>query len=157
MVPIELLRPHPFHTLARFIFFAAAGVAVHDRGELGALVIGERMIGEIVQRPVSNPWYDSCGGHTGKPAMTPTRALLALTAVAATVAIDVAPAAAQYRPWCAQYMGSRGGGRTCTFYTYEQCMMTATPGSGAFCVQNPWYLYGDRGARTTGRGDRSRW
>ena len=88
--------------------------------------------------------------------MTPTRALLAFAALTATIAIDVAPAAAQYRPWCAQYTG-RGSARTCTFATYEQCMMTATPGSGAHCVQNPWYGYGERSGGTTGRGDRSRW
>jgi len=70
--------------------------------------------------------------------MTPTYGLLALAAVAATVAIDVAPVAAQYAPWCVQYLG-RDGGSTCTFHTYEQCMMTATPGTGGLCYQNPWY------------------
>jgi hypothetical protein len=55
---------------------------------------------------------------------------------------DVRPAASEiYRPWCAQYYSSSGNGATnCGFTSYEQCMMTATPGSGAFCVQNPWYL-----------------
>jgi hypothetical protein len=55
---------------------------------------------------------------------------------------DVRPAASEiYRLWCAQYSSSSGnGGTNCGFVSYEQCMMTATPGSGAWCVQNPWYL-----------------
>ena len=37
-------------------------------------------------------------------------------------------------------------------------MMTATPGSGGFCVQNPWYWYGpgDQKPDSTGRGERTR-
>jgi hypothetical protein len=52
----------------------------------------------------------------------------------------VAPGAAEvYRPWCAQYYGGDGNnGTTCAFTSYDQCMMTAR-GSGAICVQNPWY------------------
>jgi hypothetical protein len=47
------------------------------------------------------------------------------------------PSAAEiYRPWCAQYMG-KDGARNCGFTSYEQCMMTATPGSGAHCVKLP--------------------
>ena len=66
--------------------------------------------------------------------------------------IDLRPAAAEtYRPWCAQYSGR--GGTNCGFVSYEQCMMTATPGSGAHCVQNPWYLYyGGRGSGPAGQG-----
>jgi hypothetical protein len=36
-------------------------------------------------------------------------------------------------------------------------MMTATPGTGGSCVQNPWYsAYGAGGAGTTGQGGRAR-
>jgi hypothetical protein len=56
------------------------------------------------------------------------------------LALDPSPAAAQAnRPWCAQYYGSLGGGTNCGFTSYEQCMMTAGPGTGAWCVQNPAY------------------
>ena len=74
--------------------------------------------------------------------MTMTRALIALAVVASGLALDVRDSAAQYRPWCAMYTGRTGAGSNCTFATYEQCMMTATPGSGAFCAQNPWYGHG---------------
>jgi uncharacterized protein DUF3551 len=85
--------------------------------------------------------------------MTITRGALVLVSLAALGAIDAKPSAAQpYRPWCAEYIG-RDGGLTCTFHTYEQCLMTATPGSGAHCVQNPWYLqYGEDGSGPTVRG-----
>jgi uncharacterized protein DUF3551 len=65
-------------------------------------------------------------------------ALLALTTLAA---IDSRPVAGEvYRPWCVQYTGGNGDdGMTCTFASYEQCMLTAR-GTGAYCVQNPWYL-----------------
>jgi len=35
--------------------------------------------------------------------------------------------------------------------------MTATPGTGGVCVQNPWYLwYGEHGSSRTGRSERPR-
>jgi Protein of unknown function (DUF3551) len=80
-------------------------------------------------------------------------ALLALTALAA---IDSHPAAAEiYRPWCVQYTGGNGDdGTTCTFMSYEQCMLTAR-GTGAYCFQNPWYLkYGS--GQDEQKADRSR-
>jgi hypothetical protein len=70
-------------------------------------------------------------------------------------AIDARSATAQgYNPpWCVQYLGGRNGATNCSFHSYEQCMMTATPGSGGICVRNPWYSgYG----YTTGRGERRR-
>ena len=68
------------------------------------------------------------------------RAAYTLLALAAFAAIDARPSYGEiYRPWCAQYFG-RGSSTNCGFTSYEQCMMTATPGSGAWCVQNPWYL-----------------
>lgn len=85
-------------------------------------------------------------------------ALVVVTLCSLTV-IDARPVAAEtYRPWCVQYSG-RDGAYTCTFSSYEQCMMTATPGSGGQCVQNPWYLqYGAGGERpdNASRGERTR-
>jgi hypothetical protein len=77
-------------------------------------------------------------------------ALVVLTAFVLT-AIDARSAAAEtYRPWCVQYVGR--GGTTCIFTSYEQCRLTATPGTGGFCVQNPWYLrYGPGDQNTTTR------
>src|SRR3977135_2330432 len=73
--------------------------------------------------------------------MKAIRALSALLILPSLTAFDVRPAASEiYRPWCAQYYSSSGSGATnCGFVSYEQCMMTATPGSGAWCVRNPWY------------------
>jgi len=92
--------------------------------------------------------------------MTTNRAALIVLALASLTAIDARPAVAEiYRPWCVQYQGSRSGATNCGFTSYEQCMMTATPGSGAYCVQNPWYLQygsGERGSDTGGRRARTR-
>jgi hypothetical protein len=69
-----------------------------------------------------------------------TRTAFTLLALAAFAAIDVRSGEAEtYRPWCVVYSG-RDGARTCIFTSFEQCMMTATPGTGGQCVQNPWYL-----------------
>jgi Protein of unknown function (DUF3551) len=91
--------------------------------------------------------------------MQTIRAGLVLSTLCWLTAIDARPAAAEiYRPWCVQYSG-RDGAYTCTFTSYEQCRMTATPGSGGYCVQNPWYLqYGPGGEKsdTPGRGERTR-
>ena len=68
--------------------------------------------------------------------------ITAVTALAlgALTLIDMRPSVAEtYRPWCAQYTGSTGA-RTCSFSSFQQCMMTAGPGTGAKCVQNPFYL-----------------
>jgi len=40
----------------------------------------------------------------------------------------------------AWYTPGNSGARTCTFTSYEQCMMTAGPGTGGSCIQNPWFL-----------------
>jgi hypothetical protein len=86
--------------------------------------------------------------------MTATRAVVIALTLTSLTAIDARPTAAEiYRPWCVQYQGSRSGATNCGFISYKQCMMTATPGSGAYCVQNPWYLY-----YGSGRGERAgRW
>jgi hypothetical protein len=88
--------------------------------------------------------------------MTTIGATLGLFVVCVLTAIDIAPAFAEtYRPWCVVYSGR--GGRNCGFTSYEQCRMTATPGTGGSCVQNPWYLwYGPNSPSTTGRGGRAR-
>jgi hypothetical protein len=75
------------------------------------------------------------------------------------IVIDAHPAVAEvYRPWCVQYLSGKGdGGTNCSFHSYEQCMMTATPGSGGICVQNPWYLrYGPGDQNITVREERRR-
>ena len=57
------------------------------------------------------------------------------------------PAAAQAnRPWCAQYYGF-GGATNCGSTSYQQCMMTAGPGTGAWCARNPMFQ-GYRYSRT---------
>ena len=87
------------------------------------------------------------------------RTAFALLTLAVLAGIDTRPAAAEiYRPWCVVYSG-RDGAYTCIFTSFDQCMMTATPGTGGSCVQNPWYLaYGERSpsSATTGRGRRLR-
>lgn len=88
--------------------------------------------------------------------MTTNPAALIVLALASLTAIGARPAVAEvYRPWCVEYWGSRGGATNCGFHSYQQCLMTATPGSGAHCVQNPWYLqYGS--GDTAGRRVRTR-
>ena len=73
------------------------------------------------------------------------RAIVLLLTVSTLIAIDARPSSAETnRPWCVVYSG-RDGAYTCIFASFEQCMMTAGPGTGGVCVQNPWYLwYGRR-------------
>jgi hypothetical protein len=65
---------------------------------------------------------------------------MTLLALAGLAALDV-PASrvqAQDYPWCIVYNGPEAdGGEHCMFISYQQCLMTATPGSGATCVRNP--------------------
>ena len=88
--------------------------------------------------------------------MTTMRATLGLLAVCISAVIDAQPSFAEiYRPWCVVYSGR--GGRNCGFTSFQQCMMTATPGTGGSCVQNPWYLwYGSNSPNTPGQGGRLR-
>ena len=73
--------------------------------------------------------------------MIMNRAAFTLLALAAFAAIDARSSNAEiYRPWCAVYQGSGRGATNCGFTSFQQCMMTAGPGTGASCVQNPWYL-----------------
>jgi Protein of unknown function (DUF3551) len=80
-----------------------------------------------------------------------------LLALCPLTAIDARPGGAETnRPWCVVYSG-RDGAYTCIFTSLEQCMMTATPGTGGSCVQNPWYSpHGSSGAGATGQGGRAR-
>ena len=73
------------------------------------------------------------------------------------VASSAVPSFAEiYRPWCVVYSGRDSGARTCTFTSYEQCMMTAGPGTGGSCIQNPWFLwYGSNDPSNSGQGRRA--
>ena len=64
--------------------------------------------------------------------MKPMRTAMILLAVCPlTAIIDARPSGAEtYRPWCVQYSG-RSGARSCAFTSFEQCMMTAGPGTYA--------------------------
>ena len=77
----------------------------------------------------------------------------ALLVLACASLLDAGPSYAEiYRPWCAVYQGNRGGARNCGFTSFAQCMMTAGPGTGASCVQNPWYLAYGSGQGGNGNG-----
>jgi hypothetical protein len=62
--------------------------------------------------------------------------LLAMSLLGLTATVEPASAEITY-PWCVQY-GSRGGGRNCGFWTYEQCM-AALSGNGGYCEANAMY------------------
>jgi len=87
--------------------------------------------------------------------MKPVRAVLALFACVTLAVIAASPRRAEiYRPWCAGYPPT---GSICAFTSFEQCMKTAGPGTGASCYQNPWYLYygsGSDGSAPRERGKR---
>lgn len=92
--------------------------------------------------------------------MITIRAAFILIAPAIIAATDAPSVNAEiYRPWCVLYQSGSGNsaGTTCAFTSFEQCMMTAGPGTGGFCVQNPWYLAYGEGRKTAGvRAERSR-
>jgi hypothetical protein len=80
------------------------------------------------------------------------RALVFLSACSALAMIDARPSGAEiYRKWCAGYPPT---GSICAFNTFEQCMMTAGPGTGASCYKNPWYLAYGSGSDSTARRER---
>lgn len=85
-------------------------------------------------------------------------ALLGLATVTAALALDAAPASAQYRyqlaPWCAQY-NLPGGPMSCNFATFEQCRV-AISGVGGMCNVNP-YLANGPTTRFYGSKPRRRW
>jgi hypothetical protein len=81
--------------------------------------------------------------------MKSLRALAFLSACSTLAMIDAGPSGAEiYRPWCAGYPPT---GSICAFNSFEQCMMTAGPGTGASCYQNPWYLYYGPGSNGSAR------
>jgi hypothetical protein len=61
------------------------------------------------------------------------RALIGAGALAAILAADIAPASAQYRPWCLR-SGFSGPG-WCGFDSFAQCMASAS-GTGGSCIEN---------------------
>lgn len=80
--------------------------------------------------------------NTKRPASV---ALWASAAVAALVIVASAPTPAlayPEGPYCWENWGRGGLGKQCTFYTYEQCLRTAS-GVGGTCSQNPWYQFSD--------------
>ena len=63
------------------------------------------------------------------------RTVVVLLAACPLTGIDARPSGAEiYRPWCVIYSG-RDGARTCSFSSFEQCMMTATPGTAALACR----------------------
>ena len=62
------------------------------------------------------------------------RSMLGVLAAAALIAA-VAPACAQYYPWCL-VISDKTGSWTCYFTTREQCMASAG-GNVGFCTRNP--------------------
>ena len=86
--------------------------------------------------------------------MKTIRAVVFLTACCVLAAIDSRLGVAEvYRPWCAGYPPT---GSICAFTSFEQCMKTAGPGTGASCYQNPWYLYYGPGSDDTVRRERAK-
>jgi uncharacterized protein DUF3551 len=82
------------------------------------------------------------------------RTTAVLLAFAPLIAVGARSAAGETaRPWCVVYSG-RDGAYTCIFSSFDQCMMTATPGTGGSCVQNPWYAQSR--PSSTGQATRSR-
>jgi hypothetical protein len=55
--------------------------------------------------------------------------------VGAAGAPTTAQAQYQMAPWCA-YLGSWGGSYDCSYYSFKQCMATAS-GIGNICLRNP--------------------
>jgi len=86
--------------------------------------------------------------------MKTIHAVLALFVGLAMLGIAARPGVAEiYRPWCAGYPPT---GSICAFDSFKQCMMTAGPGTGASCYQNPWHLYYGSGSDGSGRHERAK-
>jgi hypothetical protein len=63
---------------------------------------------------------------------------LSCSLVLMALAITASPAVAQYAPWCFYESGRNSSGAvTCTFYSFAQCMATAS-GIGGSCGPNPY-------------------
>jgi Protein of unknown function (DUF3551) len=67
--------------------------------------------------------------------------ILSILLIAAGLAVDIVPAAAQSPtsyPWCARIPKSNGDATSCYFTSYQQCMTTLS-GIGGYCYQSPYY------------------
>lgn len=62
--------------------------------------------------------------------------LASLIAGATLVATSEAQSLPRYYPWCAIY-SDRGGTRSCSFTSFEQCLQNIR-GMGGFCVVNSY-------------------
>lgn len=65
-------------------------------------------------------------------------AMLAAAAIAIVAAGGSAPARADGLPFCVENYTRTGPGRSCSFYTFQQCV-DYTSGIGGTCAANPWY------------------
>jgi Protein of unknown function (DUF3551) len=66
------------------------------------------------------------------------KVVLALMALSAACAIDVAPAVAGGMPFCIKGCDFGGGAGDCSFASYQQCQATAS-GRDATCAPNPYF------------------
>ena len=67
--------------------------------------------------------------------------ILFFVLIAAGLAVDIVPAAAQSPtsyPWCARIPKTDGDATSCYFTSYRQCMTTLS-GIGGYCYQSPYY------------------
>jgi hypothetical protein len=65
--------------------------------------------------------------------------LVALVTMTVGSLVEVQPASAGAKPWCAQIYDRGGdGGRTCGYVSWEQCRATTGLTDG-FCLPNPGY------------------
>jgi hypothetical protein len=74
----------------------------------------------------------------GLPALPKIAGVLGCVLVMAALGAGTARAQYQRAPWCA-YLGSWGGSYDCSYYTFQQCMATAS-GLGNICLRNPRYV-----------------
>jgi hypothetical protein len=67
--------------------------------------------------------------------MTTIRAAFALLADCSLTAFNARSSVAEvYRPWCVSYPATTA--KSCAFTSFEQCMMTAGPGTGGVLLQD---------------------
>jgi Protein of unknown function (DUF3551) len=67
--------------------------------------------------------------------------ILSLFLIAAALLGEFQAASAQSPtsyPWCSRYFKRGGGGTSCYYTSYEQCMTTVS-GIGGYCYQSPYY------------------
>jgi hypothetical protein len=77
--------------------------------------------------------------------------LIGVVAALAVAAVSMEPADAKRRggpppgppPWCNQGNSVNGGMMECSYYTLQQCLVSAR-GVGGGCVTNPWYEWQER-------------